>query len=40
MCLCTLGLGRAFRNMFGEMVSLRSHAQDLASKLHGEMKAA
>lgn len=40
MCLCTLGLGRAFRNMFGEMVSLRSHAQDLARKLHGEMKAA
>lgn len=40
MCLCTLGLGRAFRNMFGEMVSLRSHAQDLAKKLHGEMKAA
>ena len=38
MCLCTLGLGRAFRNMFGEMVSLRSHAQDLARKLHGEMK--
>ena len=40
MCLCTLGLGRAFRNMFGEMVSLRSHAQDLAQKLRGEMKAA
>lgn len=40
MCLCTLALGRAFRNMFGEMVSLRLHAQDLAQRLHGEMKAA
>ena len=40
MCLCTLALGRAFRNMFGEMVSLRLHAQDLAQKLHGEMQAA
>ncbi|MBU0918305.1 ATP-binding response regulator [Aquabacterium parvum] len=40
LCLCTLALGRAFRNMFGEMVSLRSHAQNLAKKLHGEMKAA
>ncbi|MBH1986432.1 MAG: hybrid sensor histidine kinase/response regulator [Burkholderiales bacterium] len=40
MCLCTLALGRAFRNMFGEMVSLRLHAQDLAQKLRGEMQAA
>ncbi|MCH8179674.1 MAG: hybrid sensor histidine kinase/response regulator [Proteobacteria bacterium] len=40
MCLCVLTLGRAFRNMFGEMVGLRMHTQDLARKLHGEMQAA
>jgi signal transduction histidine kinase len=40
MCLAVLTLGRSFRNMFGEMVSLRMHAQDLARQLHGEMKVA
>lgn len=40
MCLCVLTLGRAFRNMFGEMVGLRMHTQELAHKLRGEMKAA
>jgi signal transduction histidine kinase/CheY-like chemotaxis protein len=40
MCLCTLILGRAFRNVFGEMVSLRLHTQDLAHKLRGEMAVA
>lgn len=40
MCLCVLTLGRAFRNMFGEMVGLRMHTQELAQKLRGEMKAA
>jgi signal transduction histidine kinase len=37
MCLCTLAMGRAFYNMFGEMVSLRLQTQDLAHKLRGEM---
>ncbi|TDP82186.1 signal transduction histidine kinase [Aquabacterium commune] len=40
MCLCVLTLGHAFRNMFGEMVGLRMHTQELAHKLRGEMKAA
>jgi two-component system, sensor histidine kinase len=40
MCLCVLGLGRAFRNMFGDMVSLRLHAQALAAQLRTEMQAA
>lgn len=40
LCVCTLALGRAFRNMFGEMVSLRTHTQGLAERLQGEMKAA
>ena len=40
LCMCTLTLGRAFHNMFGEMVSLRLHAQDLAHKLRGEMQVA
>lgn len=40
MCVCTLALGRAFHNVFGEMVSLRVHTQDLAQQLRGEMAAA
>ena len=40
MCLCTLTLGRAFHNVFGEMVSLRLHTQELAHKLRGEMAVA
>lgn len=40
MCLCVLTLGHAFRNMFGEMVGLRMHTQELAQKLRGEMKVA
>jgi signal transduction histidine kinase/CheY-like chemotaxis protein len=40
MCLCVLALGRAFRNMFGEMVGLRMQTQELAHELRGEMKAA
>lgn len=40
MCVCTLALGRAFHNVFGEMVSLRVHTQDLAQRLRGEMAAA
>jgi signal transduction histidine kinase len=40
MCLCVLTLGRAFRNMFGDMVGLRMQTQELAHKLRGEMKAA
>ena len=40
MCLCVLALGRVFHNVFGEMVSLRVHTQDLAQKLRGEMAVA
>ncbi|MGE0112438.1 ATP-binding protein [Aquabacterium sp.] len=40
MCLCTLAMGRAFHNMFGEMVSLRLHTQQLAQRLRAEMTAA
>jgi signal transduction histidine kinase len=40
MCLCTLALGRAFHNVFGEMVSLRVHTLDLAQRLRGEMAVA
>ena len=40
MCLCTLALGRAFHNVFGEMVSLRTHTLDLAQRLRGEMAVA
>jgi signal transduction histidine kinase/CheY-like chemotaxis protein len=40
MCLCTLAVGRAFHNVFGEMVSLRVHTQNLAQKLRGEMAVA
>jgi signal transduction histidine kinase len=40
MFLCVLTLGRSFRNVFGEMVSLRLHTQDLAHKLRGEMAVA
>lgn len=40
MCLCTLAMGRAFHNMFGEMVSLRLHTQQLAQRLRSEMAAA
>jgi signal transduction histidine kinase len=40
LCVCTLALGRAFRRTFGEMVSLRFHAQGLAENLHGQMQAA
>ncbi|WP_290645801.1 hybrid sensor histidine kinase/response regulator [Aquabacterium sp.] len=38
--LCALALGRGFRNVFGEMVSLRVHTQNLANQLKGEMAAA
>jgi two-component system, sensor histidine kinase len=38
--LCALALGRGFRNVFGEMVSLRLHTQDLANQLKGEMAVA
>lgn len=37
VCLCALALGRSFRNVFGEMVSLRVHTQELAQRLKGEM---
>jgi signal transduction histidine kinase/CheY-like chemotaxis protein len=40
MCVCTLAVGRAFHNVFGEMVSLRVHTQELAQKLRGEMAVA
>ncbi|MBP7131624.1 MAG: response regulator [Aquabacterium sp.] len=40
MCLCTLAMGRAFYNMFGEMVDLRVHTQQLAQRLRTEMAAA
>jgi two-component system, sensor histidine kinase len=40
MCLCTLALGQAFHTMFGEMVSLRVHTQQLAQRLGTEMVAA
>lgn len=40
MCLCTLAMGRAFHTMFGEMVSLRLHSQQLAHRLHEEMAGA
>jgi signal transduction histidine kinase len=38
--LCALALGRGFRNVFGEMVSLRIRTQDLANQLKGEMAVA
>jgi signal transduction histidine kinase/CheY-like chemotaxis protein len=38
--LCALALGRGFRNVFGEMVSLRLYTQDLANQLKGEMAVA
>jgi signal transduction histidine kinase len=37
MALCTLAVGRGFHNVFGDMVSLRLHSQDLAERLRGEM---
>lgn len=40
LCLCTMTVGRAFHNVFGEMVSLRVHTQNLAQKLRGEMAVA
>ena len=40
MCMCTLAMGRAFHNMFGEMVSLRVQTQQLAQRLRNEMAAA
>lgn len=40
MCLCTVAMGRAFYNMFGEMVGLRVQTQQLAQRLRTEMAAA
>ncbi|WP_290870520.1 hybrid sensor histidine kinase/response regulator [Aquabacterium sp.] len=40
MALCTLAVGRGFHNVFGDMVSLRLHSQDLAHRLRGEMAVA
>ena len=37
MALCTLVVGRGFHNVFGDMVSLRLHSEDLARRLKGEM---
>lgn len=37
MALCTLVVGRGFHNVFGDMVSLRLHSEDLAQRLKGEM---
>jgi signal transduction histidine kinase len=37
MCVCTLAIGRAFHNVFGEMVALRVQTQELAQRLRGEM---